>query len=201
MISSCSKCGFRKGTILKGKEWLPQSAPLGTGGSSRGDGGGARNRVGGERSGPQAGSRVAPGGCFSALLCLLPPPRAHTRACTHSHTHTHTHTQTLAREKGWSASLAADRRELTDWPPPGPFTPENLCPAHPQPQGLISLQAPHPPRPHGPGRAELRCVQQTQRGSGNTCPWVWRRLFLSKNLPFLYNAGENSFSPLLGHSC
>ena len=100
MISSCSKCDLQKGTILKGKEWIPESAPPGTGGSSRGDGGGARNRAGGERSGPQEGSRVAPRGCFSALLCLLPPPRAHMRACTH--THTHTHTESLAREKGWS---------------------------------------------------------------------------------------------------
>ena len=164
MISSCSKCDLQKGTILKGKEWIPESAPPGTGGSSRGDGGGARNRAGGERSGPQEGSRGAPRGCFSALLCLLPPPRAHMRACTHTHTHTHTHTQSLWLVKRAGAAVpAADRRELTYWPPPGPFTLENLCLEHPQPQGLISLQAPHPPRPHGPGRAELRCVQQTQR--------------------------------------
>ena len=196
MISSCSKCDLQKGIILKGKEWIPESAPPGTGGSSRGDGGGARNRVGGERSGPQAGSRVAPGGCSA----VSPASTTSTHACVHTHTHTHTHSLWLVKRAG-AASSAADRRELTYWPPPGSFTLENLCPEHPQSQGLISLQAPHPPQPHGPGRAELRCVQQTQRGSGNTCPWVWRRLFLSKNLPFLYNAGENSFSPLLGHIC
>ena len=163
MISSYSKFGLRKGNIVKGKEWIPESAPPGTGGSSRGDGGGARNGAGGERSRPQAGSRVAPGGCFSALPCLLPPPRAHTRA--------RARTPWLVRRAA-AASPAADRTELTDQPPPGPFTPENLCPEHPQPHGLISRQAPHPPQPQGPGRAELRGVKQTQGGSRNTCVWV-----------------------------
>ena len=100
MISSCSKCDLQKGIILKGKEWIPESAPPGTGGSSRGDGGGARNRVGGERSGPQAGSRVAPGGCSA----VSPASTTSTHACVH--THTHTHTQSLAREKGWSGFLS-----------------------------------------------------------------------------------------------